>query len=319
MTPWITLLAAKLTTTEWILIGCAAAIGIAAFLVVKSLYPERFLEEVREKAKEQRDGERIGPVGGVAERRPSAMRAAGSAFVGKIGDYCDPLVKQRFRDKMGRRYLALGKPEYRAQDFVAQQFLYALLFGLLGLLVMNMIKKPFWFSTPFIVFGWFFPHIALRDQIKKRANEIRKKMPYHIDLLTLSVEAGLDFGGALQTVVDKGQPGPLIEELSIVLSEMKLGKTREEALRNFADRVQILEVSTFVSNLVQADKMGTSMGKVLRIQSGQMRVARAQRAEKLANEAPVKMLLPLVLCFFPTVFMVLFGPIVFRLFYGGGP
>ena len=100
---------------------------------------------------------------------------------------------------------------------------------------------------------------------------------------------------------------------------MKFGKTREEALRNFANRVQVLEVSTFVSNLVQADKMGTSMGKVLRIQSSQMRVARAQRAEKLANEAPVKMLLPLVLCFFPTVFMVLFGPIVFRLFYGGGP
>ncbi|PID38833.1 MAG: secretion system protein F [Proteobacteria bacterium] len=246
------------------------------------------------------------------------MRAAGSAFVGKIGDYCDPLVKERFRARMKRRYLALGKPEYRAQDFIAQQFLYALLFGLLGLLIMNMLKRPFWFSTPFFVFGWFFPHIALRDQIKKRAGEIRKMMPYHIDLLTLSVEAGLDFGGALQTVVDKGQPGPLIEELSIVLSEMKLGKTREEALRNFADRVQILEVSTFVSNLVQADKMGTSMGKVLRIQSGQMRVARAQRAEKLANEAPVKMLLPLVLCFFPTVFMVLFGPIVFRLFYGGG-
>lgn len=310
---------AALSTTEWILIGCAAGIGIAFFLVVKTLYPESFLAEVRERAEKERNEVKQGPVRGQVEQRPSAMRAVGSAFVFKMGNYCEPLLKDRFVGKMKRRYLALGKPEYRAQDFIAQQFIYALFFGILGLLILNLLHRALWASTPFFVFGWFFPYIALNDQIKKRQNNIRRALPYHIDLLTLSVEAGLDFGGALQTVVDKGQPGPLIEELSIMLSEMKLGKTREEALRNFSGRVQILEVSTFVSNLVQADKMGTSMGKVLRIQSSQLRIARAQRAEKLANEAPVKMLLPLVLCFFPTVFMVLFGPIIFRLFYGGGP
>ncbi len=319
MTPEITLLVATMSTSEWILVGCAVAIGIAAFVIIKVLYPRNFLDEVRERAKDQRTNIQAGPVGGIAEVRPSAMRAVGSAFVQKFGDYCAPLVKESFRAKMKRRYLALGKPEYRAEDFVGQQFIYALFFGLFGLMLMNVLKQPLWSSIPFLVLGWFFPHLALRDQIKKRQEQIRRALPYHIDLLTLSVEAGLDFGGALQTVVDKGQSGPLIEELSILLSEMKFGTTREESLRNFADRVQVLEVSTFVSNLVQADKMGTSMGKVLRIQSSQMRVARAQRAEKLANEAPVKMLLPLVLCFFPTVFMVLFGPIVFRLFYGGGP
>lgn len=98
---------------------------------------------------------------------------------------------------------------------------------------------------------------------------------------------------------------------------MKLGKTREEGLRNLADRVQLIDVTSFVSTLIQADKMGTSLGKVLRIQSGQMRVMRAQQAEKAANEAPVKMLVPLVLCFFPTMFLILFGPIIYRMMYGG--
>ncbi len=90
-----------------------------------------------------------------------------------------------------------------------------------------------------------------------------------------------------------------------------------QALRNFADRVQMLDVSTFVSNIIQATKMGTTLGKVMRIQSAQLRIQRAQRAEKAANEAPIKMLLPLVLCFFPTLFMILFGPIIYRFMYGG--
>ena len=154
------------------------------------------------------------------------------------------------------------------------------------------------------------------DQIKKRQRKITRALPYNIDLLTLSVEAGLDFQAALGTVVDKGQPGPLIEEFNIMLNEIKLGKTRAEAMRNLADRIQLVEVSAFVSNLIQADRMGTSLGKVLRIQTNQLRIARTHRAETLANQAPVKMLLPLIGCIFPTVFLILFGPIVYRLMQG---
>jgi tight adherence protein C len=183
--------------------------------------------------------------------------------------------------------------------------------------LLNAFHKTLWYSLPFFAFGFVFPYIWLSDQIKKRQQAISRALPYNIDLLTLSVEAGLDFQAALGTVVEKGQPGPLIEELSMVLSEIRLGKTRAEALRNLADRVQLADVSSFVANLIQADKMGTSLGKVLRIQTTQMRISRTHRAEKLANEAPIKMLLPLIGCIFPTVFLVLFGPIIYRLIYGG--
>jgi len=107
--------------------------------------------------------------------------------------------------------------------------------------------------------------------------------------------------------------GPLFGKQWLTL----MGKTREEGLKSLIARVDMPQLSTFVTALIQADKMGTSLGKVLRIQSTQMRIDRTQRAEKLANEAPVKMLFPLIACIFPTVFMVLFGPIVFAFMFGG--
>jgi tight adherence protein C len=165
--------------------------------------------------------------------------------------------------------------------------------------------------------GGFYPLIWLNDQVKRRHLQISRALPFNLDLLTLSVEAGLDFTAALAKVVEKGKPGPLKDELQIVLKQLKMGKTREEALKAMIARVDLPPLSTFVMALVQADKMGTSLGKVLRIQSTQMRIDRTQRAEKLANEAPVKMLFPLIACIFPTVFMVLFGPIVFAFMFGG--
>ncbi len=161
------------------------------------------------------------------------------------------------------------------------------------------------------------PLFWLRDQIKKRLLQISRALPYHLDLLTLAVEAGLDFTGALGKVVERGKHGPLRDELQLVLKQLRVGRTREEALNDMVGRVRLPQLTQFVRALIQADKMGTSLGKVLRIQSVQMRVERTQRAEKLANQAPVKMLFPLVACIFPTVFMILFGPIVFALMLGG--
>jgi tight adherence protein C len=296
--------------------------GAAAFLLVRTLYPETLLKELAERAaaeKEAREKEQsqFAGKGYVAPPPPSKLMALGQAVVEKIGNYNDRFAKPEWREKMKKRFTSMGRPEFRAQDFIAHQEIWCVFFGLFGFLAMNALKQPLWQAVPFAVFGAFFPYVWLSDQIKKRQSKISRALPYNIDLLTLSVEAGLDFQAALGTVVDKGMPGPLIEELNMVLSEIRLGKTRAESLRNFADRVQIVEVGAFVSNLVQADKMGTSLGKVLRIQSTQMRIARTHRAEKLANEAPVKMLLPLIGCIFPTVFLVLFGPIVYRMMYGG--
>ncbi len=274
--------------------------GLAAFLLVLSLYPEKFLAKARAEA--ELSGEKM-----------SAGKIAGGLIVGRLGDLNRPLVSKSFRTRMTQRFVTMGNPGMRAEDFIAYQELCALMFGLLGLMSLNLLEKPLIWSSLFFVLGFLLPFIWLRDQIKKRHHKIARALPYSIDLLTLSVEAGLDFQAAIAKVVEKGQPGPLREELSIMLGEIRLGKTREQSLRNLSDRVRLPQLTSFVSNLVQADRMGTSLGKVLRIQSTQMRIERTQRAEKLANEAPVKMLFPLVLCIFPTVFMILFGPIIYRL------
>ena len=166
--------------------------------------------------------------------------------------------------------------------------------------------------------GAAYPLLWLRDRVRARHQAISRALPYDLDLLTLSVEAGLDFAAALAQVVEKGRPGPLADELALVLKELRLGKTREQALRNLAQRVDLPALTSFVQALVHADRMGTPLGKVLRILSTQLRVERTQRAEKLANEAPVKLLLPLVLFIFPTLFLMLFGPLLHQFVFEGG-
>jgi tight adherence protein C len=272
------------------------------FLVVWAVYPRRFIAAAQAQMRAQGD---------------SAVRSAGQVVLGRVGAINRPLVSVGFARKIGRRFVAMGRPRMLPEEFIAMQELGAILFGVLGLLLLNALKGPLIAAVFFTLFGVLFPFIWIADQIKKRHHQINRALPYAIDLLTLSVEAGLDFQAAIGTVVEKGKSGALMEEFGITLGEIKLGKTREEALRNLADRVQLAVLTAFVTNLIQADRMGTSLGRILRIQSTQMRIDRTQRAEKLANEAPVKMLMPLVACFFPTVFMILFGPIVFRLMYGG--
>ena len=271
--------------------------GVAAFLLVVSLWPQQFLEATKQRAEED---------------SANVVRAAGGLIVGRLGDLNRPLVTPNFQKRMVNKFVAMGAPKMRPEDFIAFQELSALLFLLAGMLALNLIRRPLIYSLLFGVGGFLLPYVWLADRIKKRHHKIMRALPYALDLLTLSVEAGLDFQAAVSKVVEKGQPGPLREELAIMLGEIRLGKTREQALRNMAARVQLPQLTTFVSNLVQADRMGTSLGKILRIQSTQMRIERTHRAEKLANQAPVKLLFPLVFCIFPTVFIVLFSPIVYR-------
>ena len=211
-----------------------------------------------------------------------------------------------------------GKPlELKATEIVAFMQLSAVAFLAIGVLCAFWLDFNLFYSLIFAAVGAMYPLIWLRDKVRARHFAITRALPYNLDLLTLSVEAGLDFAAALGKVVEKGRKGPLSDELSITLKELKLGKTREEALRNLAARVELQTLTSFVQALIQADKMGTPLGKILRILSTQMRIERTQRAEKLANEAPVKLLLPLIGFIFPTIFIMLFGPIAYQVFFGG--
>lgn len=164
-----------------------------------------------------------------------------------------------------------------------------------------------------VVLLYFHPLLWLRTAVRRRQQSILRSLPFVLDLLTLSVEAGLDFMTALQRNVERRRLDALGEELVRVIREIQLGTPRRQALRALSRRVALPDLRSVVNALVQADELGVSIGAILRIQSDQIRQRRFDRAERLANEAPVKLLGPLLLFIFPSVFLILLGPVLYRL------
>lgn len=158
--------------------------------------------------------------------------------------------------------------------------------------------------------GFMLPDKLINDIKKARWQQILRTLPGAVDVLSLSVEAGLDFQVAMQRFVERGTPGALRDEFSTILNDMRLGKTRAEAIRDFGRRVELPEVGSFVSVLVQADQLGVPIGEVLRSQAAVMRVQRFQRAEQEGARASQKLLVPLVFFIFPAVLIVILGPVV---------
>ncbi|HEX6677860.1 MAG TPA: type II secretion system F family protein [Actinomycetes bacterium] len=160
--------------------------------------------------------------------------------------------------------------------------------------------------------GYFGPNAVLLNLIQRRQAKIRRALPDAIDLLTISVEAGLGFDAALAQV-SRNSTGPLAEEFYRTLQEVQLGRTRGEAMRNLAERSSVPELSAFVLAMVQADVFGISVANVLRIQSREMRKKRRQLAEERAMKVPIKVLFPVLFCIFPALFVVILGPAIMRI------
>lgn len=155
--------------------------------------------------------------------------------------------------------------------------------------------------------GTMAPMVWLARKVTERTDGIRRDLPETLDLLAISVEAGLGLEGAMEVVVARDD-GPLARELSRTLQEMELGLSRRDALANLKQRTQVTELSTFVQALVQADVLGMPLGRVLKIQADEMRVKRRQWARERAGKLPVKILFPLVACIFPAILVVILGP-----------
>ena len=167
------------------------------------------------------------------------------------------------------------------------------------------------------LFGYAYPDLWLKDHTKARNLAILKSLPFFLDIVTLSIESGLNLTGALQKAVDNCKPGPLMTEINRVLRDVRAGKPRVDAMRDLAERLDYAPVSSLVSALIQGEMMGSSLGPILRAQSDQRRTERFQRAEKLAMEAPVKMLGPLIMFIFPCTFIVLGFPIAMKVLQAG--
>lgn len=165
--------------------------------------------------------------------------------------------------------------------------------------------------------GYFYPVLWLRDKLALRRKELLRALPFFLDIITLCVEAGLNVQGAITQAVNKGPKGVMRDEFQRVLRDIRAGKSRSESLRALIERANESSVTSFCTAVIQAESMGMSLGPLLRAQADQRRVERFLRAEKLAMEAPVKMLFPLIAFIFPCTFIVLFFPIVMKFMNSG--
>ena len=219
------------------------------------------------------------------------------------------------RQRMQRRLDLAGNPRNWEPERLLAFRGFGLVGGvLLGLLVGVRHGGSLALFAPVIggVGGFLIPGVVLHNMAEKRQIELRKGLPEALDMLTVCVEAGLGFDSALGRVA-RNQTGPTAEECARVLQEMQFGKSRSEALRALAERTDVSELRSFASAIVQSAELGITIGDVLREQSKQMRVQRRQRAEEKAQKLQVKLLLPLISCLLPAMFIVVLGPAVIQL------
>ena len=213
-----------------------------------------------------------------------------------------------------KRLAMAGNPgDLRTVDFLGLKLVVAGLVGA-GIFVLFAVllgNPPFGFVGAIALGGMGFlgPELWLSRRIKARQKAVLLAVPDTLDLLTISVRAGLSFDGALAKVVEKTR-GPLADEFHRALAEVRVGKARREALRDVSARTEVPALSNFIGAIIQAEQLGVSISKVLQVQSEQLRIERRQRAEEMAAKAPIKMLFPLVGCIFPSMFIVILGPAV---------
>jgi len=204
------------------------------------------------------------------------------------------------------------------EQLIAGRIVAAALAGALAWwLADSFLQPPKWYATSAASFAYLYPAIWLKDRIDARKRLLLKQLPFYLDIITLCVEAGLNLAGAFEQAMRRGPPGPLRDEISRILRDVRAGKSRTDALRTFAERMNEPAVASLVSALIQAESMGMNLGPILRAQAEQRRTERFTRAEKLAMEAPVKMLFPLIAFIFPCTFVVIAFPIVMKFMASG--
>ena len=289
----------------------AAGAFIAIMLVIAGIALPRPADQVEARLLEY--GDRVMTLEEIELSQPFSQRVllpmirASSAFVGRF-------TPQRTLENTQHKLDLAGNPNnWSAAEFLGIRGIAALVLAAVTFAVLMLadadVARQLFISAAMAVLGFFLPVLWLRQRIRGRQDEIVKTLPDALDLLTISVEAGLPFDGAMQRVADKWD-NELSRGFRRMLTEMQVGKSRRDALRDMASRMEVTDITSFVAALVQADQLGISIAKVLRIQSEQMRIKRRQRAEEKAQQAPIKMLIPMTFLIFPTILIVILGPAV---------
>jgi tight adherence protein C len=292
-----------------------AGIGFAVWFMkgAKRNIPRERLMELRQAAKEKKK------VAGSYEQEQLEK----SFFERVIQPVLENFSKKMQKPKGGKKVdktaellMRAGNPgNLTSGQFKALQLLSAMVsvtffvfLALLGLIPLQFVMLLIVISGGF---SFVLPQFWLTSKVSKRQKVMRKSLPDLLDLLTVSVEAGLGFDQAMQKVIER-MKNPLTEEFDRMLQEVKLGSTRKDALKALGARAQVPELDSLIAAVIQADTLGVSIGQILRIQSDQLRTKRRQMIEEMAQKLPIKMLFPMILFIFPTIFIVTLGPIAIK-------
>jgi tight adherence protein C len=292
-------------------------LGIAVALVVAGLNAARAggVEEdplMARLAEATQRGDVVSSLEQIEMQQPFSQRVL-LPVLRALGELSTRFTPQKVLEDTTKKLELAGNPgRVDAATFLASRFIVAAVFG--GLLLLIGLAARNWpFAQTFIVtviftaIGFFFPQLWLQSRIGARQKDIRKAMPDALDLLTICVEAGLGFDAAMSKVAEKWE-NQLSVALLRAIREIQLGKPRRDALKDMSDRIGLSEMTSFVAAVIQSEILGVSLAKVLRIQSDQMRVKRRQRAEETAHQAPIKMIIPMALLTFPSIFIILLVP-----------
>lgn len=241
----------------------------------------------------------------------------------KLGEFTMRFTPQNWLNNTTRKLELAGRSaKMDATVFITIEFIIAGVVGLGSFLLMRLLGnnlptgRIFLLTVTLTVLGFFLPQYQLSRSITKRQKEIRKEMPDALDLLTICVEAGLSFDGAMAKVAEKWN-NEISRAFARVIQEIQLGKLRREALRDMQENIGISEMTSFVAALIQSEQLGVSMAKVLRVQADQMRVRRRQLAEEEAHKAPIKMLIPMAFIMFPSILIILLAPAALQIMQSG--
>jgi tight adherence protein C len=222
----------------------------------------------------------------------------------------------RYLDKLEEKLQTTGVGYIlNAEQFVALRYVGAMISFVIGVILVAAVppkQGTLLILLGLAVGGFFFPLVWLSDTRRRREKNVIRTLPVFLDFITMSVEAGLNLTGALQQAMSKGPDGALKNEFNIIMRDIRSGVTRADAMKRMAARLDIPDITSFVNAMVQAERMGSSMAKTLRLQSEQRRTERFQRAEKQAMQAPVKLIFPLIAFIFPVTFIVLGFPIMMK-------
>src|ERR1700694_713580 len=243
-------------------------------------------------------------------QRPFSERFLRPA-IERLGSLLSRSTPQKARQDMMNRLELAGRPgNLTPEDFAAVRLVAAAVMAALGLLVGLLLANPVYLAISIVIgaiLGYYLPVLWLEAKVDARRSEIQKGLPDAMDLLVIAVDAGLGFDAALARVTDKYK-NALSDEFAKVLREVSLGRPRLEAMDEMGRSSGVEDLHNFIQAIIQSEQFGTGIGKILRIQADEMRRKRRQRAQEKAAQATLKMMLPMVGCIFPTLWIVLLGP-----------